>query len=135
MKEKDIWKKYSPELQNHGLAIRLENSVSNGVSDIIFITHRKVLFIEVKILKAGKIKLEPYQVAWHTKAMRYLHSYYDVFWIAIGKEIWSYTWSSLSNCPKDVREDGVYFFPDKAHPDFILTGPADIVEWLRSIKP
>lgn len=71
MTEKQLYAKIKPWLSTWGYSSRVENAVGSGMPDVIYATKRGVMYIELKIEHSGKIKLEPYQLAFATKCLKF----------------------------------------------------------------
>lgn len=129
--ENQIWARYKDALNKYGLANRIETSTMGGFPDIVYIYDSRTIYIELKQTSTRFIKLESYQIGWHTRAMTHLHSCYDWWWIERKGLISCFTWSRLSKLPMRVTSDGVKIDMGNLEPDCILNNPSDFGKWLE----
>jgi hypothetical protein len=67
--EKALWALLKRNLSADVHASRIENRVGTGISDISMCRGGRERWVELKIVKAGKIRFEPSQVVWIPKRL------------------------------------------------------------------
>lgn len=62
MNERDLYAKFKKNVP--GFYTRIENAISSGAPDVVAVYNGNIFFIELKILRSGKIKFQPSQIVW-----------------------------------------------------------------------
>jgi hypothetical protein len=124
-------------LSREGTLVRLENIIIPGLPDCIFIYRSKILFIELKIARNGKISMPLHQWAMAKELKNDInpwHHWYFV-WESSGLEdiISAYKFSSLSLLTPEVNSGTVKLDIRKTLPIMVFYKPEEIRDWLTLI--
>ena len=65
----------------HGHPTRIENVLSQGMPDVIYATEKGLMFIELKIEHARKIKLETFQIPFAMACLKWLPP--GLYWFCV----------------------------------------------------
>lgn len=100
--EAKLWKRIKPWFNRHGVATRIENTATSGFPDVCFVAHQTTFFIELKIADGYRIKLQPFQIAFHTRLWPYINRYGDWFFVEMSdKSVRCYPWNYLQDFPRN----------------------------------
>ena len=106
--EAKLWKRLRPWLNAQGLATRLETSTVSGIPDVLWVTAKGSILLELKIRHGNRIKLQAFQVAFHEKCF---NDGAENSYIVVGRmrypRVELYTWRSLRHLPRNVVSGGV----------------------------
>lgn len=132
MTEAELYSKLKPWLLNHGVPSRLENSIGSGMPDVLYASNGYLIYIELKIAHAYKIKFEAFQYSFAMRMVPHIRP--NFYWIAVQMKdvIAMYQWTDIYLLPKeDIREGGVMFYIRDAKPNFIIQYKIDVQLWLE----
>jgi hypothetical protein len=131
--EKKTFIKYRSALNSLGMANRIETPTLGGFPDIVFLYKGQTIFIEQKEAHGDHIYLEPYQIAWHTRAMQILQSSHDWFWIERKGLISCSKWVNLRDAPRIIQGGKVKLDILDRPPSYVIATPDGVKDWLEKI--
>lgn len=140
--ESDLFAKIKNVMTNAGILIRLENLIVPGLPDCIFIFARKIILIELKILRSGKIHMPKWQYSIAVDMHKYIdpnaHWYFIYEDDGVGGEIISaYRFADLIHLlPEhgDTDRKTVTLDIRRATPVMVFNKSNDIQDWLEMLS-
>lgn len=137
--ESALYAKIKNTLTNAGILIRMENLIVPGLPDCIFIYARKILLIELKISRSGKISMPKWQYSIAVDMHKFID--HDCHWYfiyednGIGAEIiGAYRFSDLIHILPEKTEKTVILDIRHATPVMVFHKTADVEDWLDMLK-
>jgi hypothetical protein len=132
--ETDIYKRIRPWAMSNGIILRIENSVSQGTVDSIMFYHGLALMMELKVMKARKIKVRRFQISTaveYTKIAVPNSQYNFVCGSPDVIDIELYPVSILKNAPYTITSNDELSFSLKTiKPSWVWKNKHDFDEWL-----
>jgi hypothetical protein len=116
---------------SHGYPVRIENSISSGIPDIIYGQDGVLMFIELKILHGGKISMPKYQYAFGNVISKHIVPH--AHWVAVGvsDQIHMYMFNQVINQPNLVVGDKVVVPLLSITPAFVIRNSKGFADWIE----
>jgi Holliday junction resolvase len=82
MTEVELYERLRLNLATHGVAMRIENAVTPGLPDVIYVAHGRIIFIELKIRRGNFIHIPRHQWSYAKSIAPRIDK--SMHWVAIG---------------------------------------------------
>ena len=128
-----MYAKIKPWFDKHGVPARVENSAGSGMPDMIYCTKQVIMYIELKIIKSGKIHLRPYQYAYATRVLPHIDTHLYWFMCYQDDHIRMYTFDVLRDyVVKEQSKGKVTIDVSGIQPDAKIYSIRDFETWLHN---
>ena len=133
--EKELYSRIQPLLFHHGIPSRIENSIGSGLPDVVYVVARHIIFIELKVVRSGKIFLRPFQYSYAMRVQPHInnsHMWYlcddkDVYKLFTFRKLKEFIIGDSNSGKITVNVRGI-------KPDFVLTNSLSVMQWILHIK-
>lgn len=135
MKETDIWQRIKPWLE--GYAVRVENSLSAGLSDIVWCPLGLSVFLELKVRDGAVIYVRNSQVVFGLHAAKSVPPYQHMFVVGgvVNRQLLCYNYATVMKCHSVVIETGKQkFYIEDAKPDRVWSGGRDVSSYVEFLE-
>ena len=134
--ENILYAKMRTTMQRVGVLIRMENLIIPGLPDCLFIYNEKIILIELKVLRSGKITMPQFQYSMAMEMVKHINPNHHWYWVSedsgLGQElIAAYRFKDLSNIEPERGNIAKIVRMDirNAIPRLIFAKNEDILDW------
>lgn len=134
--EKSLYARMRPIMERNGVLIRVENIIVPGLPDCIYIYDRKIILIEIKVLRNGKISMPKFQYSRAMEMLQHINPMHHWYWVSeddgFGNDIISaYLFKDLSTIVPEYIENAKIIKMDirEATPRMVFKKTDDLADW------
>lgn len=135
MTESDIWNRIKGWLT--GYSVRIENSLSGGLSDVLWCPLGLSVFLELKVRDGAVIYIRNSQVVFGLHASKSVPYYQHMFVIGsvANRFLSCYHYATIMRCHSVVVEPGKQkFYIENAKPDWVWSGGKDVSGYVEFLE-
>jgi len=130
--ERDLWKRLRPQFVKAGAyPIRIENAANTSLPDVILVYPRKTVFIELKIIRSGRVYMPKYQFALAADLAGITDLFYLMAWWDRPKELHLWKYRDILPYVWGARGNYTTFFEVKDAKSIVVP---DLLEWAKQWK-
>ena len=139
-----LYDKIKKTLSKRGILIRMENLVMPGLPDCLFIHDGMTVFIELKVLRSGRISMPKFQYSMAMEMLAHILPRHHWYFIheddGLGNEmIGAYQFTDIAHLVPEYSEGAsggkvVKMDIRGATPTLCFTKTEDIIRWLSLLK-
>lgn len=135
MTEGDIWSRIKGWLT--GYSVRIENSLSGGISDVLWCPVGLSVFLELKVREGNHIYVRNSQVVFGIHASKSVPHFQHMFIVgrASIKDLMCYEYNTVMRCPSITLESGKQRIDiSYAQPDDTWSGVQDVNNYFKFLE-
>jgi hypothetical protein len=112
-----------PAIRAEGVCSRVENSAEGGTPDVSYALYGYQGWIETKIVRAGKLHFEKFQIPWMRKRLRATNGVGVYVLCTDFKVVWLFDAIDVVQAPKTLHEKWTVVYLSDLTPVATLTKP------------